>query len=208
MADGPNDVIDLKRTHVRDAAEMLGRAFQDDPQLSFIIPDAKRRKEALPHIFRFLLLDGISEGVVHATSERLEGVAAWFPSWKGGRSLWVLYRLGLLALYFRVGREVIKKLRFFSEFESSIRRRVAPYPHWYLSPLGVDPRFQGGGHAGKLMDAMLTRVDSENLPCCLETQNKKNIAFYRKYDFTVVDESTVPGTGVKTWVLVRKKQGI
>ena len=40
-----------------------------------------------------------------------------------------------------------------------------------------------------------------------ETQNKKNIAFYRKYGIIVADESTVPGTGVKTWAMVRKKQG-
>ncbi len=206
MADGPNGVIDLKKSQVRDAAEMLARAFQDDPQLSFIIPDARIRKKALPHVFRFLLLDGISEGIVHATSGRLEGVATWFPSWNGGRSLWVLYRLDLLALYFRVGREVISKLRFFSGFESSIRRRVAPYPHWYLSPLGVDPRCQGGDHAGRLMDAMLTRVDTENIPCYLETQNTDNIEFYRRYGFIVVDESTVPGTGVKTWAMVRKKR--
>ena len=90
------------------------------------------------------------------------------------------------------------------DFASKLRKRLAPFPHWYLAVLGVDPRFQGKGCASKLLKPMLARLDAENLPCYVETSTEKYVLIYQHFGFRVIHEAVLPGSGSKIWVMLRK----
>jgi ribosomal protein S18 acetylase RimI-like enzyme len=83
-----------------------------------------------------------------------------------------------------------------------IHRRVMPEPHWYLWALGVAPTAQGHGIGGSLLGPVLARADAAGLPCYLETQTERNVAFYRKHGFEVLTSEAVPGHGVMLWTHV------
>jgi hypothetical protein len=54
-----------------------------------------------------------------------------------------------------------------------------------------------------LLKPMFSRIDKEGLPCFLETQAEKNVALYEHLGFRVVEEGIVPGSGVKSWAMLR-----
>ncbi len=101
-------------------------------------------------------------------------------------------RCGLLGLLLRSGLEATKKGVAVAAFYGEINKSQTPSPHWHLSPLGVDPEFQGKGLASKLLRPILARIDQDQLPCYLETQNEKAISLYQHFGFEVVESGTMP----------------
>lgn len=197
------NLLHLKATQVRLAAEVMTRAFHDDPLYVYIIPDSDERKRLLPHMFRFRIRYGILYGEVHATSKNLEGVAVWVPSEKVDITRWRGLQAGGFSLYREVGRRVFLKLNEIQNYSLSIHRHHASFRHWHLSPIAVDPCYQGKGHARSLMNAMLTRLDREGLPCFLETQSERNVSIYERYGFEVVEKGIIPCSDVHHWAMLR-----
>lgn len=69
----------------------------------------------------------------------------------------------------------------------------------FIGALFVDERVYGKGIAQQLMD-----VVKKHYPLLLlevYQQNHRAVAFYRKEDFLVVNDTVHPGTGLPTWVL-------
>ncbi len=204
MADGLNSLVRLERSQIKSVGAMLARAFYDDPFSVYLIPDGSRRGKLLPYIFEFSTRFGVLYGEVYTTSPNLEGVAVWLPSEKADMTLRRVMRNGGLSLLPKLGGDLIQRLPALNSI-SSLRKRHAPFRHWYLLLLGVDPLFQGKGYAGNLLRAMLARLDDEHLPCYLETQNGKNVSIYQHYGFKVVAEVLVPGTEIALWAMLRGK---
>jgi hypothetical protein len=50
---------------------------------------------------------------------------------------------------------------------------------------------------------MLARFDRERLPCCLDTMNGDNVAFYERFGFRVAAKSLVPKTQIGLWLMAR-----
>ena len=199
-----NNPVRLTRAQVKPAAEMMARAFHDDPGSVYFFPDVSERKNKLPYIFQLLIRYGLLYGEAYATSPNLEGVAVWLPSEKVHRTLWGSIRSGSLSLLFKVGRNTVDKGRSFGEYVSSIRKRRAPFRYWYLLLLGVDPVYEGKGYASILLRAMFARIDKKRLPCYLETATEKNVAIYQHHGFRVVEEGKVLGSEVTIWAMLRK----
>ena len=204
MADDLNSLVRLERSQIKPAGAMLARAFYDDPLDVYLIPDESRRRKLLHYFYEFLARFGISYGEVYSTSPNLGGVTVWLPSEKAGMTLWRVIRNGGLSLLPKLGGDFTKRL----SAENSIwliHKRHAPFRHWYLLLLGVDPVFQGKGYAGNLLRAMLARLDQEQLPCYLETHNEKNVSMYQHYGFKVVEEVIIPGTEITLRAMLREK---
>ena len=204
MAADLNSLVRLTKAEIKPASEMFARAFHDDPLLIYFLPDAAKRKNVSHYIFELRVRLGVTYGEVYATSPNLEGVAVWLFSEGADAAPWRRVRGGGSSLSSKIGEEAYSRRRSFGDYASSLHKRHAPFPHWYLALMGVDPAFQGKGYAGILLKAMLSRVDREHLPCYLETQTEKNVAIYRHYGFEVVEEDTVPGTGVTNWAMLRE----
>ena len=94
-------------------------------------------------------------------------------------------------------------MRELGRYIDSVHARLAPFRHWFLQAIGVDPEFQGQGHAGRLMRPMLARIDEEHLPCYLETLEEQNVRVYEHFGFKVIEESGIPDTDLINRAMLR-----
>jgi GNAT superfamily N-acetyltransferase len=205
MAKDLEDLFPLTKSRIKLASRVLARAFQDDPLWAYFIPDKLMRRDRLHHISNFLVSYGVLYGQSYATSPNLAGVAVWISPQQGKLTLWRMIRCGVFLLYFNIGRNAVSRMNFSLDFFDKIHHRLAPFPHWYLGIIGVDPEFQGRGYASSLMKPMLARIDKEHLPCYLETLNEKNVPVYQHYGFEVVESGNIPNIGVNYWAMIRAK---
>ncbi len=79
-----------------------------------------------------------------------------------------------------------------------------PEPHWYVAALGVDPEVQGQGLGSVLMAHGMARADRDGRPIYLETETERNVGFYRRFGFDVVEEFIPEGLNVPMWLLARR----
>jgi len=200
---GVDDPVSLYGALVEPAAEVLGRAFQDDPVFQYLFPEGLQRKKRASGVQRFLLNYGLRYGRAHATSSRLEGVAVWLPSETAYPSVCGALCSGALGAAASLGVGGSRRAMYYGERMTAAHKRLAPFRHWYLQVIGVDPELQGMGHASRLLQWMLARVDQDPAPCYLETQKEDNVLIYQRYGFGVVEEFTVPETPFKNWAMLR-----
>lgn len=184
--------VHLNKKQVASAAAMLTRSFINNPMFTTLISDEAERADKMLSLFRFMLNYGLHYGEVYATSPNLEGVAVWLPSEKVKVSFWRGIRCGGITQVFKVGWRLLWKIEDAERYSQKIHEKSAPFRHWYLAILGVDPCFQGKGYAGALLNYRLAQADRENLPCYLETDSEKNAALYEHFGFKIVEEFEMP----------------
>ena len=169
------DTVLLNRSHCKRAAEILVRAFWDQPPLQYYFPDEAERERIAPHFFSLSVFNGIRYGEVHATSPDLEGITVWLPPDNYPVTLWILLRSVPLSEILSFGRNGGSRMRGLGQYIDEVHGRLAPFKHWFLQAIGVDPQFQRRGYAGRLLRRMLTRIDETGLPCYLETLEEQNV---------------------------------
>jgi len=185
-------------------AGVLGRAFAEYEMLQYYFHDETQR-HAIADAFVFVAISVcLKYGEVYATSEELEGVAGWLPPGKAPFGSWQVIRSVPLSVIFRFGCQGAGRMQAYGRFVDNLHRKLLPYPHWYLQIIGVDPLYQGQGFTSRLVKPMLERIDSERMPCALDTNIDKNVAIYRRFGFEVISEDKVPGTEVTSFVMLRK----
>lgn len=182
-------------------AEVLAVAFQDDPVMSWILPDARRRAAGLPHFFRaaarhLFLPAGVSELARDADGTAV-GAALWMPpgAMPVGAGPQIRALPGLLRGFGRragAGKQI----------GDLLERHHPAEPHWYLAMIGTTPAARGGGHGHALMRSRLDRVDADGAAAYLESSNPVNVPYYERFGFTVLDEISVPG-GPPLWRMWR-----
>ena len=79
-------------------------------------------------------------------------------------------------------------------------------PHWYLASLGTAVDQQGKGVGSALMRPVLADCDREGLPCYLESSKERNVPFYRRHGFEVVQEVPLGEHGPSIWTMWREPQ--
>jgi len=149
MADKLDNLIRLKRPQAKAVAEMLSRAFFDDPLSVYFFPDEERRKAFQPQLMEYWLRHDVVYGEVYAISPKLEGIAAWVHSDKADRTLWRLLRNG--AYFIKLDRETDEKRKIVHNLCAEMHNRHVTGPHWYLEFIGVEPALKGTGYASKLL---------------------------------------------------------
>ena len=198
------ELIPLTKTNIPPASEMFALAFHNDPMMTHLLPDSSKRLSLSPRSFRCILRYGVHCGEVLATSANLEGVAIWLPPEAAHGSLAKLLRACLFSLPLTAGPRFFVRFLSYHQHLDGLRREHTPFPHWYLQLLGVDPSHQGKGYATALVNPMLARFDRERLPCCLDTMNGNNVAFYERFGFRVAAKSLVPRTEIGLWLMTRE----
>lgn len=201
-----DETVRVNRPLAKRAAEVLVRAFWNHPPLQYYFPDETERGKIAPHFFSVPLFYGIRYGEVHATSMNLEGITIWIPSEEYPFTFWRLIRSVPPSELIGLGRNGGSKLRSLGQYIDETHARLAPFKHWFLQAIGVDPKYQGSGYAGRLLRHMLTKIDEAGLPCYLETLEEQNVQIYEHFGFTVVDESAIPETELTNWAMLRKAQ--
>jgi ribosomal protein S18 acetylase RimI-like enzyme len=207
MSSDIKDVMQLNKSHIKPAVEVLVRAFWNHPPLQYYFPDEAERERIAPYFFSLSVLNGIRYGEVYATSQNLEGIAVWLPPDNYPITLWRLLRSVPPSEIFSFARYGGSRMRGLGQYIDAVHGRLAPFKHWFLQAIGVDPQFQGKGYAGRLLRQMLARIDEAGLPCYLETLEEQNVRLYEHFGFKVIKKSTIPETELTNWAMLRKKPG-
>ena len=203
MVDLDGNIVRLSEQQVSLAGAMLTRAFCDDPKITHIFPERTAREKLSHYLFEFYLRYAMNYGDVYTTSPSVEGVAVWLPSVYSGVTIWRAFRSGGIGLYLHLGKKIVDSLLSFSTLIDQYHKKHAPFPHYRLLYLGVDPKNQGCGCAGRLIRPMLDWLDLQKMPCYLTTQNEKNVSMYEHYGFMVVEQRTLPHSGIFHTVMLR-----
>jgi len=198
-----NDPIQISLTQIIPVARMFSRAFANYRPMRHFIPDDDKWGQVAPFFFQSALRYGSHYGETYVTSADLEGAAVWMMGKHCPLTLWRAFRSGALGSLLQFGRAGGGKMKPLGDFIDALHARMAPFNHWYLQVLGVDPKCQGQGHASRLLRPMLERIDAQGLPCYTDTGDTKNVALYEHFGFSVIKETLVPGTGLKWWAMVR-----
>jgi ribosomal protein S18 acetylase RimI-like enzyme len=191
----------LRRDGIEQVTTTLSKAFAADPMFEWIFPDPVRRASGLHHLNSVSLEYGLRYG--RAThSHGGAAVAVWIPP---GReiSMGGMVRCGLLSVPFRVGFAAYGKFMAANNTMERIHRRRVREPHWYLLIVGVDPDVQGRGLGSALVREGLARADEEGRPVYLETSEKRNLGFYERHGFVVLDSATLGRGGPTAWAMRR-----
>ncbi|HJT56361.1 MAG TPA: GNAT family N-acetyltransferase [Ktedonobacteraceae bacterium] len=202
-----HEPVRLDSRQSKQASEVMARAFQDDPAWKYLIPDATKRSRLLPSFFGIVVRYSLLYGEVYTTTS-LEGVACWLPPGNTTPHLSRLMRLGIrhASLGFELGWTGFRRYASMETYDSTVHEQSVPGKHWYLWALGVDPAYQGRGIGGMLIQPVLLRAEADELPCYLETSTEKNVSFYKKHGFTVVNEGIVPKSDLHVWSMLRDYQ--
>lgn len=208
MIINPINLFRLTKAQLKQAAQMVARAFQDDPLYICLLPDAEERKKILPYFYQFGIRFRVLYGEIYATSQKLEGIVAWIRSEKIEKTLWKNLRAGWFSFSRKVDKEFISRRQSIAKFSDMKHKLHAPFRHWYLSPIAIDSNHQGKGYASILMKPMLDRIDQELLPCYLEAYNEKNIPIYEHYGFKLLEKSTIPGINLSHWAMLREPSAL
>jgi ribosomal protein S18 acetylase RimI-like enzyme len=204
MSSNLSDLYRLKRKDIKKAREVTARAFDSDPLINYMFPSVELKETQMPHYHRFMLSYGLIYGEIYASSPKIEGLATWYLSDKYKMNLLKQLRAGGMRFFMKLSRETLKRIMPRGKFSAEMHHKYANFKHWSLSPIGVDPVHQGKGYGGTLIRAMLKRIDNENLPCVLETQNPVNVEIYKRFDFEVAAEEVIPNTELSHWLMVRQ----
>lgn len=77
-------------------------------------------------------------------------------------------------------------------------------PHWYLEALGAIPQAQGKGFGSAVLRPVLDHCDEVGLPAYLENSKERNLAFYARHGFEVIEELKVPKGCPPMWGMWRE----
>jgi ribosomal protein S18 acetylase RimI-like enzyme len=187
------------------AAEILATAFQNDPMYRYVIPNDEKRQRNLIWLMGRVIQYSLLYGRVYMTSAN-EGVICWLPPGRAKLTTAGIIRTGLFTIVLRFGVSAYRRFDDNMEYTNKIHNSHAPNPHWYLWAIGVNPTHQGKGVGGKLLTPILSLSSHDGTPCYLETHNEKNIQFYEKHGFKIVNEGKIPKHGLRVWAMLRDPQ--
>jgi GNAT superfamily N-acetyltransferase len=199
---GFDNLVRIDSKLAKPASFTAARAFADDPETIYLIPDKKKRINLHFAFEYFLRIAVYGHEEAYVTSPQCEGVAIWASS-ENNVPFWAALTANPIPSL-KCGWRFISHQIETNRLAIKIKKQYAPSRHMYLALLAVDPAHHGKGHASALLKPMLARLDKEHLPAYLETQNMKNVAMYQHFGFKLVYETVLPKTTLPMYCMLRE----
>jgi ribosomal protein S18 acetylase RimI-like enzyme len=200
--------VPLAPSQIEDAAEVLVRAFADDPGLHFVLPEHAEREWLGPSLARAAVRYSLRCGAPLVTPGAVRGVALWFPPEAPLPTAADLNESGVAAVPEQIGPDAWRRFKRLLDHVDVLHPRYAPERHWYLAMLGVDPSWQRHGIGESLMQPVFAAAEREGHCCYLEAPTADNARYYERRGFRVVAETEVPESGVHLWLMRRDPRGV
>jgi GNAT superfamily N-acetyltransferase len=178
---------------VAEAAEVLAQAMVDEPLSRWLLPDRDEFLAVHYDLFVELIRLAFAEGRVDTWGDPIVGVAVWLrrPAVvPGRRSVPSLGGAGAFPAH------AVERVERFAAVLRHLRERARPDEHAYLDTIAVLPESRRRGIGTGLLDMGHAWADGEGLPCALETDTSRNVAFYTRRGYAVVAELPLPGSGL------------
>lgn len=170
--------------------DTLVSAFEDDPLTNWIFNDVSARPRQLRKWMGFSAEMGLTRGHFYSAGGH-KAAAIWSPpDVKLFDDLWGPRVAQLLnrELGERAGRVIEGLAR-------AMETPISGESHFYLFTLGTHTAHQGQGLGAKVLEDVLAICDAQGLPAHLESSNIRNVPFYQRHGFEVVDEIEVEAGG-------------
>jgi ribosomal protein S18 acetylase RimI-like enzyme len=206
MNDEIGNLARIDKSQAKPAVETLTSAFRETYVMKYYLPNDVNREKVVRCFILISVRTGIKYGEVYVASSNYEGVAVWMSSDNLPITAWKMLSSGSLMAALGFIRNGGLKMMRIGEYIEKAHKRLAPPKHWYLQTIGVDPKFQGKGYLGRLIRPMLAKIDTQHLPCYLETLEEKNVAIYERFGFKVIERSAIPQTPLENWAMLRDAQ--
>lgn len=203
MSSDLDNLYKLTKKDVKRASEVLAKAFSDDPVWKTFMEDDPNRDTKLPLIFETPVRYALKYGEVYASSQNLEGIAAWLPHDKAKMTPWRILRSGSFRSAIKIGSKLARKMDSVFSVLDEDREENLQAPYFYLSVIGVGPKFQGQGYGGQLIRKLLRQADEAGYPIYLETETENNVLMYEKFGFKVVKKIELPNLKLPMWEMIR-----
>lgn len=197
-----DDLYRVQKKDTHRAAVMLADAFQHDRVWNAVFGDATMATRA--YAFETPVRYCLKYGAVCASSEALEGVAAWVPGALADMTFWRVLRSGAFWPGMKIGVQIARKMQpIFRPIETDRKETMRGKSYIYLQVIGVAPAFQGHGFGGKLLRALIEESEQASLPLYLETETEANVSMYEHLGFAVIKKITLPIINLPMWEMVR-----
>ena len=172
------------------AVAVLARGMRDNPNhVAIFGPDPAGRVRALERGFAtYFRVITAQEPLCARLDGVVVGVAGALPP---GRCR--LSAAQKLRLFPSMAGLSIRDMWRASRVSGAWARRDPDEPHSHLGPVAVDEGLKGRGIGSRLMEAYCRHVDEANLAAYLETETPRNVRFYERFGFEVLDRAEVLG---------------
>ncbi|MBN2155954.1 MAG: GNAT family N-acetyltransferase [Candidatus Lokiarchaeota archaeon] len=184
----------IKKLHRKHATEynvkhfsrLVTRAWREDPLIKGFIPNAKERRHFLYAYKKFLVTLGFLKGEIYTTDD-MNGVAVWYPSTNSDFDLKDLIKADIGDMIRNTNLLLLLKLLRMNKLTGRMHKKHAPFPHWYLSQIAVDPNTQNSGLGSLLLKHKFN--NPQKWPIYLDCSNERARKFYEKHGFKMVDSA-------------------
>jgi ribosomal protein S18 acetylase RimI-like enzyme len=182
------------RDRIDALAAVYARAFLDDPIVRWPLPDTPDVHDRIRQVFASIYLGIADNGVIWEAGDA-SGFAVWIPA-------------GAADDMFESDAAVQRSLAPLTADDGEryrvlwdwIEARV-PTDVWYLDAIAVEPSRQGQGVGGALMRHGLDAAAGAVVDAFLETALARNVRYYERFGFRVVDEGEPEPGGPHVWFM-------
>lgn len=198
----------LEKDDLHRVGPVLADAFSYDPVWTKVFAGEKRVGPKLRAFFETPVTYFHKYGEVYASSEHLEGIAAWGSGKYTEMSFWRTLRSGALKPGLGIGLSIMWKMRPVFQLEKDRLQYMQGRPHAYLAVIGVSSAHQGKGLGGKLIRGFIDACEARGEAAYLDTETEGNVAMYEQYGFEVIKEVRLGGCiNLPMWAMVRESSG-
>ncbi len=183
----------LQQHQMNQAVTLLSTCFANNPLFIYLVPNEKRRQQALKPFLACILHQMMHIGMVYTTSNQIEGIIACVtetPTQKHRLPLSFYIKCAFLLLtqvswvtllqaYFRYQRKTVKFVG-----STQLVRQLKTYQSIQL--FAIDPAHRHQGYARQLLVPLLQQAQRANLVSVLETETLNLVLMYEHFDFEVV----------------------
>jgi hypothetical protein len=194
-------VVPLEPSQAELLATVLSGACYSEPHFAYIIPDEQERHRFLPSFFCGAIRASQSYGEIYIT-QGVDGGALWIGP-GNGLTLRRMMRTGLTSISLQSGWINLRRCMNLAVHLDEVHQRLVSGPHWRLLVLAGEPSKEYATVGGTLIEPLLSRADSDDLPCYLETFNERNLPFYKRHGFRIVGGGKIPRGGPDFWAMIR-----
>ncbi|MDR2515442.1 MAG: GNAT family N-acetyltransferase [Christensenellaceae bacterium] len=201
------EIRSMRLEELETILDLAVKAFQNAPLYRFIAPDEAERAAFLRAFFRLRFLNGFGYNEIDLAAEegKIIGAAVWQPP--EPLDFRREQRLEAKEAMAGVSPEVLGRLGVFYEAMRAGHEKNPPPPIWTLTPIFIDPAFQGRGAGSALIKKQLPLMDKSGRPCTLYAQECVNVEIYRRYGFRVTGEDRIGDSEVISYAMARPVGG-
>jgi len=201
-----NTLYDLTNQDMRQAGLHLADAFYEDPIWKAILVGFNLEEKGL--FFEISTRYCRKYGSVLSPSSKLEAVMGYVPGHLSNLTnlriilsgaVWPAIKLGKKMQ--EIGQTINESLEPMEIHRADIMKGRT---YTYLMMIGTQTAMQRQGHAKKLLLHLINESDKQGIPVYLETETETNVEIYKRFEFNVIRQITLPIIDLPMWLMVRE----